>query len=185
MSGPVVIGMDPGISGAIAILSLDGQVLELHDMPVFAVTKKVKGKDRTKRHIDVHGVGTILRPYLGRARAAVERVSSQPGEGSVSSFTFGFAAGALHGALGMGEVPFALVTPQSWKKHFRLTSDKNEARQAATRRWPAVVCERVKGDCDPKPAFARVADAGRAEACLIGLHFIETSNAAAAADTRF
>jgi len=159
---PVVIGMDPGISGAIGILSPNGDLIQVHDMPVFVTTKKVAGKTKNKSRINVHELGAILKGYSG-ARAVIERVSPRPGEGTVSSFTFGTASGALHGAAGALDMRIEEPTPAQWKKHFRLSADKNAARQAATRRWP-----------EQASMFKRVMDAGRAEACLIALYAIET-----------
>ena len=39
----LIIGIDPGISGAICFFE-DGQVKEIIDMPVMADGKKIKGK---------------------------------------------------------------------------------------------------------------------------------------------
>lgn len=168
-----VISMDPGVTGAIAHLSPDGDLLAVHDMPIFEVVKKVAGKSRTRKHINVHGVGAILRG-VSNGRAVIEQVGPMPKDGAIQAFSFGFGAGALHGAVGALELQLDTVTPQRWKKHFGLSADKNEARRVATRRWPAFA-----------EAFKRVMDSGRAEAALIGLHSIETSRAAAAADTEF
>jgi crossover junction endodeoxyribonuclease RuvC len=163
-----VIGCDPGMSGAIAVLSPDGSLLSLHDMPVFAVVRRVGGKDRIRRHVNVHELGGLLQPYVGE-RAVIELVSAQPTDGAIQAFQFGFSAGALHGAVGALGMRLETVRPQEWKKHFGLPADKNAARQLATRRWP-VFAEK----------FKRVADAGRAEAALIGLYAIETQSRAAA-----
>lgn len=155
------IGMDPGVTGALAFLTDDGDLVEVRDMPVFAVEKVVKGKKRTRRYINVHALGDILRPHAG-AQAVVEDVHSRPDDGGVQAFSFGFGAGALHGAIGALAMPLDTVTPTRWKKHFRLTADKNEARRLATRLWP----QHAK-------LFARVMDAGRAEAALIGRYRID------------
>lgn len=158
-----VVSGDPGVHGAIAILLDTGDLLAVHDMPVFAVTKRVKGKDRTRNHVNVHDLGAILRPFAGGI-AVVELVGAQPTDGPIQAFQFGFSTGALHGAAGALGMRIEPARPQAWKKHFKLPADKNAARQLATRRWPAFAEQ-----------FKRVADAGRAEAALIGLYWIETS----------
>jgi len=173
MSALNVIGMDPGVHGAIAVLSAEGNLLSVVDMPIFEIKKMVRGKETTRRKVNVHGVGSILRE-AGQSRAVIEDVNAMPNDGAMQAFIFGFSAGALHGAVGALNLQLATVRPQPWKKHFGLSADKNAARQVATRRWPEFADQ-----------FKRVKDAGRAEAALIGLHSIETSNAATAADTEF
>lgn len=148
-----VIGCDPGISGAIAILDDSGALIECFDMPVF----KIKGKSK----IDVHQLGAFFSKHAIGARAVVELVGAMPGQGVTSMFTFGFAAGALHGAVGALGIPLETVSPRTWKAHYRLGKDKEESRQAATRRWPS-------------GPFSRVKDGGRAEAALLALYSIET-----------
>lgn len=157
------IGIDPGISGAIAVLTETGALVEVVDMPIFVVSRKVAGgKTKNKSHINVHELGNILRPYAGAA-AAIEKVATRPGEGAVAAFTFGMATGALHGAAGALQMQIEEPRPQDWKKHFKLTADKDQARQLATRRFP-----------DHAALFKRKMDEGRAEACLIALWLHET-----------
>lgn len=159
------IGCDPGVHGAIAILSDAGELISVEDMPVFAVVKRVKGKDRTKNHVNVHDLGNMLRPQMASSVSAViEHVGPMPNDGAMQAFQFGFATGALHGALGVLGFGLETVTPQKWKKHFGLTSDKGGSRQLATRRFPAHA-----------DLFKRVKDDGRAEAALIALYALETS----------
>src|SRR5690606_4249828 len=133
-----IIGCDPGVHGAIAILSDTGELISVEDMPVFAVVKRVGGKDRTKNHINVHALGNMLRPHMASQVAAlIEHVGPMPRDGAMQAFQFGFATGALHGAFGALGFGIETVTPPKWKKHFGLTSDKGGSRQLATRRFPA------------------------------------------------
>lgn len=159
-----IIGMDPGMSGAIAIISGAGELVSVTDMPTFAVVKRVGGKDRTKNHINVHDLGNVLRPMIDfGATAVIEYVGARPTDGSAQAFQFGFGAGALHGACGALGFGIETVTPQKWKKHFGLTADKGGSRQLATRRFPAHA-----------DLFKRVKDDGRAEAVLVALYHHET-----------
>ena len=159
-----VTGIDPGMSGAIAFLAADGSLIDVVDMPVFAVTKRVGGKDRTKNHINVHSLGSLIRAHDTAALTVIEHVGPMPRDGAMQAFQFGFGAGAIHGACGALGMRIETVTPQKWKKHFGLTADKEQARQLATRRFPAHA-----------DRFKRKLDAGRAEACLIALYHFETS----------
>lgn len=171
--GASTVGVDPGMSGAIAFLAVDGSLIDVVDMPVFVVTKKVGGKARNKSHINVHDLGDLLRPHSG-CEAIIEQVGARREDGSSQAFQFGFGAGAVHGAVGALQMPIETVTPQKWKKHFGLTADKEQARQLATRRFPA------RADL-----FRRKMDAGRAEAALIALYHHEIRRASATADTEF
>jgi len=148
-----IIGIDPGITGAVAVLSAEGELLAAFDMPVF----KINGKSK----IDAHELGRFIARYAEDSRAIIEAVASSPQMGVASAFTFGKAAGMVEGALGACLIPFETVTPPVWKKHFKLTKDKDHARQRASRQWPR------------QDVFTRVKDAGRAEAALIALWGLE------------
>jgi crossover junction endodeoxyribonuclease RuvC len=75
-----------------------------------------------------------------------------------SSFSFGLSYGLVRGVLAAMQVPVSLVTPNEWKRSFRLGPDKNEARLIAARLFPANASY-----------FTRVRDDGRAEAALLAL----------------
>lgn len=143
----MIIGIDPGLSGAIAVLDEQGVLREAFDMPVF----KIKGKSQ----MDVYALGRLLAAVPKPNRAVIEQVGAMPGQGVTSMFNFGFSTGTVHGVLGAFQIPLTLVTPQRWKGYFRLGSDKDQSRQAAGRLWPTAAF------------FGRVKDAGRAEAALI------------------
>ena len=159
-----ITAIDPGMTGAIAFLAADGSLIDVVDMPVFVVTKRVSGKDRTKNHINVYELGSVISAHDIGAQAVIEHVGPMPRDGAMQAFQFGFGAGAIHGACGALGMRIETVTPQKWKKHFGLTADKEQARQLATRRFPAQADK-----------FKRKMDAGRAEACLLALYHWETA----------
>lgn len=167
MSAAYVIGADPGVSGAIAILTADGELVAVHDMPVFAVERRAAGKTKTKRHVNAYELSALLAPYSG-GRVMKEQVGAMRHDGVSSAFQFGKADGVLEGVIGAHEFRMETVRPQEWKKHFRITADKDQARLLAVRRWPAMA-----------EFFKRKLDAGRAEAALIGLYAIESARVAA------
>jgi len=144
MNAICIIGVDPGISGAIAFYFPDAPDRVIaEDMPI------VDGD------IDA---ATLARRILQMAPtlAVVERVSARPGQGVVSMFKFGKAYGTVLGILATLEVPTHLVTPSMWKKHFRLSADKEESRALALRLFPAT-----------SQHFSRKRDHNRGEASLI------------------
>ena len=114
-------GIDCGFTGGISILSendLDNPIV--YKMPIIKEVKKVNGKKKTKQFYDLLEIRKIFKKNLDKnAIFIVEKVSSMPREGSVSSFNFGRGFGNIEGVVvGLfGHSPI-FVTPQSWKKHF-------------------------------------------------------------------
>jgi crossover junction endodeoxyribonuclease RuvC len=148
-----IIGIDPGATGAVAILTHDGQLVQVSDMPVVEIA--IGGK--TKRRISPEMLVAELRGYCDSGTCAVvEQVSAMPGQGVSSMFAFGQAYGLALGVLAGLWVPTTTVTPSVWKKAMRLGTGKDAARAEAARRWPAQAGQ-----------FARVKDDGRAEAALL------------------
>jgi crossover junction endodeoxyribonuclease RuvC len=146
----VVIGVDPGATGAIAALDTDGGIVAVHDMPHHGgiVSPAL-----------IADILSDLRLAHDLAVAWVERVHAMPRQGVSSSFKFGDAYGTVKGVLGGARVPLELVTPGKWKGDAGLTSDKGASRRRAIELWP-----------EHSATFARVKDDGRAEACLIARH---------------
>jgi len=90
-------------------------------------------------------------------RVVVENVHSMPKQGVSSTFKFGVAVGIIHGVAGALRLPLTLVTPTQWKKFHGLSSDKEEARALAIKKWP-----------EHNRHLDRKKDKDRAEALLIG-----------------
>lgn len=145
MNPPIILGCDPGLSGAIAALdAATGTLLWVEDMPT------------VDRMVNAYELAEWLRGELIK-QAAVEQVASRPGQGVASTFKFGQTHGTLLGVLGALNVPVTHVTPATWKKPFGLTADKEKSRRLAIELWPNM-----------SGYFARKRDDGRAEAALIG-----------------
>jgi hypothetical protein len=141
MQTTTYIGIDPGTkAGAIAVMLPDGTV-DVHDMPVFLITKAGKTKSGNAKAptavINVAGLRDLLAGYPG-AIVAIEQVSSMPTDGAVAAFTFGKACGQIEGVVGAMGIPYAFVRPQSWKNHYKLgaNKDKDAYRQKALQMFP-------------------------------------------------
>lgn len=128
-----ILGIDPGLSGAAALLA-GGSVLDLIDLPT--VERTVNSK--TKRQLDLHQLSAWVELHRGRIDfAVVEMVAAMPGQGVTSSFNFGFTTGAIHGILAACGIQIRTVSPQVWKRHFRLLGQPKDASRAeASRRLP-------------------------------------------------
>ena len=162
----IFIGLDPGFSGAIALLGDEGSA-EVYDMPTFTPSKG-------KQQLDFANLARILgeAAQRGPCNAAVELVASRPGQGISSTFRFGQAYGAAIATLAASKIPYELITPATWKRGFRLIGcEKEDSRRRALELFPALAAELRFKKND-----------GRAEALLIAeyLRRQHTQGAAAA-----
>ena len=88
-----IIGIDPGLSGAIAILE-NKKVLKIFDMPVMSEGKK------NKRQLNSAQLVNIVRENINNNEeiaVVVEQVNAMPGQGVTSMFNFGQTFGAIKG----------------------------------------------------------------------------------------
>ena len=160
----MIIGIDPGITGAISFFSNHGRLLRVDDLPIMALGKKQQLNPSELTNIIG---GAIEDPEFAEAglslnmgdyanAAYLEKVGAMPGQGVSSMFNFGMGYGAIQGVLAGLCVPLHLVTPQKWKKHHGLIGkDKDCARTLAQQLYP-------------EASLARKKDIGRADAILIG-----------------
>ena len=151
VSGPVVIGIDPGLSGAIAFLP-DEWVPWVEDMPVTGHSKS----GFVKRAVDVVALAKMLEPFgiAGQSRVFLERVNAFPGQGVGSMFSLGMSFWGVAGVIAALGMPLELIESKDWKAHYRLNKDKEMSRALASRYYPMIDLTRKK-------------DHGRAEALLI------------------
>ena len=145
----MICGIDPGLSGAISFI--DGDKVEVYDMPTITVTKGKK-KVRSVNIPLLHEMLAGMNPKV----VVLEQVHAMPGQGVTSMFRFGEAYGIVQAVVACCGYPLELVTPQKWKKAMGLSKDKGASRLLATRYYP-----------DYADKWARAKDDGRAEAVLI------------------
>ena len=113
------IGIDPGKSGALALLTEDGQctVVPFQESAYTAILKAASGPSSV---------------------CCLEKVGAMPGQGVVSMFNFGHNLGYIEGLLQAFDIPYQLVPPQTWKKEFCVTSDKNTSIEVCRKLFPQV-----------------------------------------------
>lgn len=133
----IVIGIDPGCSGALVALTSDGTAcLDYLTMPTIKVG--------TKSRVNGAAVAAFVRSIMERQPSEplhcfLEQVGAMPGQGVSSMFTFGHAAGLVEGVVTGAGLPLSLVTPQAWKKQAGLIgSDKDAARSRAVQLFPSL-----------------------------------------------
>ena len=151
----MIIGIDIGNTGALALLSRDGDLIEVAEMPILL--------DGPKGRPNVNG--PLLADLVFRWQAThafVEFVGARPGEGAVGAFAFGRSRGVVEGVLAGCGVPAHFITPPVWKRAVGVPPGKQGAKDAARsiaiQRWPSKA-----------GLFARVKDAAAAEAALIAV----------------
>jgi crossover junction endodeoxyribonuclease RuvC len=150
----LIVGVDPGTTGALALLTDNGDLLDVLDMPSLA--DGTKGRSTLNAPL----LAEILAKWHAR-EAFCEYVGARPTDGAVQAFAFGRTFGIIHGVCGALSLPISLITPPVWKRFHDIPPGdamKDLARSKAIAKWPAMA-ER----------FARKLDHNRAEACLIAM----------------
>ena len=108
-----IIGIDPGISGAICFFE-EGEVKDIIEMPNMAEGKK-------------------------NIKVIIEQVSAMPGQGVTSMFNFGQSFGVLKGVCSAMQLSMYFVRPIKWKKYFNLIkSEKDASRTKAIEIFPYI-----------------------------------------------
>ena len=155
-----VIGIDPGLSGAIAILE-DNKVLQIFDMPVMAEGKK------NKRQLNNAQLVNIIKDNTQGSEekaVVVEQVNAMPGQGVTSMFNFGQTFGAIKGICAALNLPIFFVRPAKWKKHFELiNSSKDSSRTKAIEMYPSLSNQ-----------LSKKKDVNKSDAILIARYYNET-----------
>ena len=157
-----VIGIDPGISGAIAFFE-DGVLDCVVDMP----TLKIASGKTMKSHISAVTLVDILDGWYPRneAHVVIEKVGAMPGQGVSSMFNFGRSAGIIEGVVAAMHFPSTYVTPAAWTKAVGRAAGKDASRMRAMELFPTRA-----------ELFKRAKDDGRADAALIAYWYM-TKNA--------
>lgn len=126
------LGIDPGASGAVALLNADGAVI-------------------VEDFTDVSAAADLLREWTITHTimlAVLELASARPGQGVRSVFAFGTRFGEWCGLLSGLSVPYQIVPPQRWQKGTLLPSDGKDSKErsltAARRLFPGVDLSRKR-----------------------------------------
>ena len=136
------IGIDPGKTGAIAVMDGDDMSVRVFDMPA-----TIEEKRAILSEIGAVRCAWIEKPFFPRMI------------GIKNAVTISQAYGELKACLFFAGVPTNEVPPAAWKKHFGLSTDKDASRAYASSVFP-----------DQSNLWARKKDDGRAEAALIAYY---------------
>ena len=158
----LIIGIDPGISGAICFFE-KGKVKDIMDMPTMSEGKKNK-KQINGRQIFTE-ISLRIKSYSKEEiSVVVEQVSAMPGQGVTSMFNFGQSFGLIKGICFAMELPIFYVRPTKWKKYFDLiNSAKDASRTKVIEMFPQI-----------SHLLSKKKDANKADAILIASFYHET-----------
>lgn len=148
----IVAGIDPGKTGAMAILYPDDLVL-VYRVPIVKAPKETPAWSEWAR--------TWCAPLaFGIDMVVIEQIGARPGQGVTSMFTFGRTLGFAHALAAAAGAPVHFVTPTAWKGRLGLLkADKSASREKARTLLPRLA-----------PDIARVKDDGVAEAALLAYY---------------
>jgi len=133
----VIIGIDPGKTGALVKVESDGALL-IWDMPTFQEARPGKtamGKPKApKTKVDIPALARVIRTAgaQGNTVCYLERQWTWPGEGAVQSFSHGEQYGLLIGMLTAFGVPYVTPTAQAWQKEFGVKKDGKRSTKGAS-----------------------------------------------------
>ena len=152
-----IIGIDPGLSGGIAILD-DLKIYDIFDMPIMSEGKKNKNQLNSAQLVNILNKHVLKKE---NTFVIVEQVSAMPGQGVTSMFNFGQTFGSIKGICAALGLPIFYVRPAKWKKHFELiNSSKDASRTKVIEMYPSI-----------SSRLAKKKDVNKADAILIARYF--------------
>ncbi len=128
-----VIGIDPGLSGAVAVINGTDSLIVI-DMPTMTVERNGK----SKRQVSASELAAILSNYNSNdCHVYVEKVSAMAGQGVTSVFSFGRSFGMIEGILAAFKLPVTYVAPATWVKAVGRGQGKDASRARAMELFPS------------------------------------------------
>lgn len=155
----LTVAIDPGLTGAYAVLDASGSLVTVDDLPVIRDGRLgwIDGDAFTSALLEVRGGHEL--------HALVERITPLPVNGRMGAFSQGCTLGSILAALQIARARIELVQPSVWKRHYSLSTDKDASIAKARLLFPHASLDRKK-------------DHGKAEALLLA-HFAQTRRTAA------
>ena len=134
-----IMGIDPGFSGALAVLDSDLKIEFVMDMPIIKVGKK--------RELDEARLSVIFKMWRSKSiNVALEKSQTMPNQGIVSSGRYMASYGFLRGLCVGNGIPYHLIQPQTWKKAMMpdMGKEKGASIQKVSQLYPELSLTRVK-----------------------------------------
>ena len=158
----LIIGIDPGITGAICFFE-NGKIIDVLEMPNMPDGKKNKRQVNGSQIFNEINL-RIKDKEKNYIKVIIEQVSAMPGQGVTSMFNFGQSFGVLKGICSAMQLSMYFVRPIKWKKYFNLiNSEKDASRTKAIEVFPYFSSQ-----------LSRKKDSNKADAILFASFFYET-----------
>jgi len=159
-SSQCVLGIDPGLSGAVAMIDEDRNIITIQCTPTLVVKK---GKGNRTVYVE-SAMTTIIEACKDSGTIVsigIENVHAMPGQGVTSMFSLGLGYGLWIGIISALRLPHTRIEPQTWKKALGIKSgsDKRASVARALQLFPRAYLMRSDR--------ARVESDGMADALLI------------------
>lgn len=140
----MIIGIDPGLTGAIAFIDSRGCVV-IEDIP----TVDLPGNGLVKRKVDGLALARIVRNHCPASESATvvcEAVRAMGGQNNAvqTQGSLMRTLGAIEAVFEVLRFPWAIVEPRVWKGHYGLKSDKAQALTTARTLYPSAPLKLAK-----------------------------------------
>lgn len=147
----IYVGIDPGIGGAVAAVTAQGEFIDVASMPIQA-------KKSGRNEVDALALHEWFESLRGKRilYSMIERVSAMPGQGVSGMFSLGDSFGSARAIAVVSSERTDFAQPGVWKKKMQLTNNKFYSLTVARK-------------CFPKASehLSRKKDEGKAEALLL------------------
>ena len=151
-----ILGIDPGLSGALAVLEIED-----HGFDLISVIDVPTVGEAAKRRVWIGPLTEWLMEINPAPEVAfIERAQAMPEQGASSGFIYGRAVGALEAAVLCSGIRLRTAEPSSWKRKLGLIGKGKAESQALA----------VKMISGLGEALDRKKDHNRAEAMLIAIY---------------
>lgn len=154
----MIVAIDPGIYGAIALNDWTCGRLEVVRMPT--QTRHIAGR-KVRTIIDEGEVISTLAAFaaMGATHLFVEQVQGMPGQSAPAAFTFGQGYGLVRAAGMAAGLILEAIPPAVWKAALKVPKDKSGARARASELIPT-----------HRHLWPMVKDDGLAEAAMLSIY---------------
>lgn len=118
----MIIGIDPGLDGAVCFYNEESHSIHYEILPTYKLKAKGKtksGKEKEQRHLDIKEFKNILERNIknqDRIICMLEDVHSLHGVASNATFNFGKIVGQIQATLLCLDIEYNLVAPKAWQK---------------------------------------------------------------------
>lgn len=158
----ITVGIDVGLTGAVAALDQHGDIVYLADLPI-AKHRSLKWVDGEKLYAMLMHIKTLCGVLGGEAY--IEHIHAMPEMGSVAANSKGLTLGSVLSIVQLAKLPYTLVVPSVWKRALGLLSPG-----ATDREKKQLSLDAANNIFSGTGSLARKKDNGRAEALLIAYY---------------